>query len=239
MEPFSALAVATATCQFLDFTSGIMSGTWKIYNTNAGHGVTSRMLSITVHISTLKNSCPQKSNASYLSDSGGVKFCFEDLRRSSPGFAPRLISHVCQKSEGVFLWVRLATSSLLGELTEGESASDLQMRLNDSLLIARFFLIKSLTGWMPGTQIVLDMCPAAEENPNYAIEAAQDQMSHEQALGWLTWLRLPKSDSYIVLSKTVFKQQFVLVHTPSDEAERVEAYGHHDYSGNTNDNHCE
>lgn len=36
MEPFSALAIATATCQFLDFTSAIVSGTWKIYNSKSG-----------------------------------------------------------------------------------------------------------------------------------------------------------------------------------------------------------
>ncbi|XPS76150.1 hypothetical protein M3J07_008206 [Ascochyta lentis] len=36
MEPFSALAVATAACQFLDFTAKLVAGTWKIYNSDPG-----------------------------------------------------------------------------------------------------------------------------------------------------------------------------------------------------------
>lgn len=36
MDPFSALGVATAVVQFLDFTGAIVSGTWKIYRSNPG-----------------------------------------------------------------------------------------------------------------------------------------------------------------------------------------------------------
>lgn len=37
MEPFSALSVATAAIQFIDFTGKIVSGTWKIYKLDPGH----------------------------------------------------------------------------------------------------------------------------------------------------------------------------------------------------------
>jgi|SRR5690242_15113488 len=37
MNPFSALAIAVATCQFLGFTSAIFSESWKICNTKPGH----------------------------------------------------------------------------------------------------------------------------------------------------------------------------------------------------------
>ena len=69
MEPFSALAVATAVTQFLDFTSSVVSGTWKIYKSNDGDfGPNSDIMTITKSLNKLNGklrhstSRPQKSD---------------------------------------------------------------------------------------------------------------------------------------------------------------------------------
>jgi hypothetical protein len=36
MDPFSILAITTAACQFLDFTTKIVHGTWTIYKADPG-----------------------------------------------------------------------------------------------------------------------------------------------------------------------------------------------------------
>ncbi|KAF2624027.1 hypothetical protein BU25DRAFT_477109 [Macroventuria anomochaeta] len=54
---------------------------------------------------------------------------FLDYEQSNPGYSARLIRDVCDKSDGVFLWVNLVTKSLIEGLSDGKKAVELQERL--------------------------------------------------------------------------------------------------------------
>ncbi|KAF3046204.1 hypothetical protein E8E11_008845 [Didymella keratinophila] len=54
---------------------------------------------------------------------------FKDYEGSNPGYAEELINSVCEKSDGVFLWVCLVVNSLLEGFSDGERPTDLQKRL--------------------------------------------------------------------------------------------------------------
>ncbi|KAH7068278.1 hypothetical protein BKA63DRAFT_494933 [Paraphoma chrysanthemicola] len=76
MEPFSALSVATAVVQFLDFTGKVVSGTYRIYQGNAPRGsesnsdlrsITSGLNALTAHLESSQiniqsGSSPQDAN---------------------------------------------------------------------------------------------------------------------------------------------------------------------------------
>ncbi|KAJ8107861.1 hypothetical protein OPT61_g8575 [Boeremia exigua] len=123
---------------------------------------------------------------------------FKDYEESQPGVLQQIVQNVCQKSEGVFLWVRLATNSLLEGLQDGQSLSTLQVRLDDLPSDLEDLFDKILVGLDPqhseqSSQLfqihrnslqpltLLDMCFAAEENPDYAIEVPYEKMLKEQA----------------------------------------------------------
>ena len=55
---------------------------------------------------------------------------FEARKIIEPEYASQLIENIVDKASGVFLWVHLATNSLLTGLAGGERLSDLQKRLN-------------------------------------------------------------------------------------------------------------
>jgi hypothetical protein len=56
---------------------------------------------------------------------------FQLYEHTDPGFCSSIVKDVTERSEGVFLWVRLVTRSLLEGLQGGEKQSDLRKRLED------------------------------------------------------------------------------------------------------------
>ena len=50
---------------------------------------------------------------------------YQQLRRSEPQYARKLIDNVVKKATGVFLWVYLVVNSLLNGLTNADRVSDL------------------------------------------------------------------------------------------------------------------
>jgi hypothetical protein len=54
---------------------------------------------------------------------------FQLYEHTDPGFCSSIVKDVTERSEGVFLWVRLVTRSLLEGLQGGEKQSDLRKRL--------------------------------------------------------------------------------------------------------------
>lgn len=55
---------------------------------------------------------------------------FKLLSRTNPEYAGRLVESIITKSSGVFLWVKLVVTSILGGMTSGDRISDLQRRLD-------------------------------------------------------------------------------------------------------------
>ena len=55
---------------------------------------------------------------------------YQQLRRSKPQYARKLVDNVVKKATGVFLWVYLVVNSLLNGLTNADRVSDLQKRLD-------------------------------------------------------------------------------------------------------------
>ncbi|KAF8852663.1 hypothetical protein BDZ45DRAFT_730000 [Acephala macrosclerotiorum] len=55
---------------------------------------------------------------------------FELLSKREPEYAGKLVENIIEKASGVFLWVRLAVSSILSGMGHGDRISDLQNRLN-------------------------------------------------------------------------------------------------------------
>lgn len=54
-----------------------------------------------------------------------------ELEKSTPYFTKSIVSTIRAKASGVFLWVRLVVNSLLEGLDNGDTANDLQTRLDD------------------------------------------------------------------------------------------------------------
>jgi hypothetical protein len=122
---------------------------------------------------------------------------FTDYEQSEPGFSVRLIKDVCDKSEGVFLWVHLVTRSLLEGLQDGERPNDLFKRLeNLPTDIEELFqkILGSLSPWHSERcsqlfQIyraslepltLLDMSFADEDDLDFAINAPIGEMSDQE-----------------------------------------------------------
>ncbi|KAF2995684.1 hypothetical protein E8E13_002973 [Curvularia kusanoi] len=56
---------------------------------------------------------------------------FQGYESSHPGFPASLIKDVCDKADGVFLWVRLVVSSLFDGLMDGENPNELREHLEE------------------------------------------------------------------------------------------------------------
>lgn len=56
---------------------------------------------------------------------------FQELQRGNSILATQLVDEIAEKASGVFLWVRLATQSLLRGIANGDRVTDLQRRLQD------------------------------------------------------------------------------------------------------------
>ncbi|KAJ4309879.1 hypothetical protein N0V94_008725 [Neodidymelliopsis sp. IMI 364377] len=122
---------------------------------------------------------------------------FTDYEQSEPGFSVQLIKDVCDKSEGVFLWVHLVTRSLLEGLQDGERPNDLLKRLeNLPTDIEELFqkILGSLSPWHSercsqlfqlyraslGPLTLLGMSFADEDGLNFAIDAPTIIMTLEE-----------------------------------------------------------
>lgn len=132
---------------------------------------------------------------------------FRSYEQTDPGFSAQLIEDVCEKSEGVFLWVFLVCNSLLEGLSDGEKRSELHTRLDSLPTDLEDLFEKILAGINPtqagrasamlqihkswlkrnssGTRqykpplTLLEMFHADEEDIDYAINAPCDPLSPE------------------------------------------------------------
>jgi hypothetical protein len=124
---------------------------------------------------------------------------FLDYEESDPGYSARLVDNVCEKSDGVFLWVHLVTRSLLEGLSDGEKPSDLNERI-ESLPTDLEDLFDKILGSLDARQqarasqyfqlhrnalrplSLLDLSFADEDDPDFVANAPRARMPLQQAI---------------------------------------------------------
>jgi hypothetical protein len=124
---------------------------------------------------------------------------FLDYEVSDPGYSTRLIETVCEKSDGVFLWVQLVARSLLEGLSDGEKPSDLNERI-ESLPTDLEDLFDKILGSLDARQqarasqyfqlhrnalrplTLLDLSFADEDDPDFVAKAPLVKMRLQQAI---------------------------------------------------------
>ena len=123
MDPLSALGVAAAVVQFLDFSSGLISGTYKIYKAEDGDAPTNQTLrKVATDLKDISDQLNQKGD----SQSGPEQLCREclDVADELTSVLDRLMK---QEKQSIWSSFRLALRAVWSQ----DKLESLQKRLDN------------------------------------------------------------------------------------------------------------